>query len=112
MKELGTDPSSGATIKLMKGRYGPYVTDGSTNATVRDGNDPNSITLEQAITLIAERAAKGAPKKKNGGKKKATKEKTTKEKPVTAATENAAAAKKSSTKKKPAKRKPEPATSE
>ena len=53
------------TIKLMRGRYGPYVTDGSTNATVRD-QDPLSVTLEQAITLIAERAAKGGPRKKNG----------------------------------------------
>ena len=113
LKELGTDPSSGATIKLMKGRYGPYVTDGSTNATVREGNDPNSVTLEQAITLIAERAAKGGPKKKNGAaRKKATKEKTTKEKTASAATESVAASKKSSAKKKPAKRKAEPATSE
>jgi DNA topoisomerase-1 len=75
LKELGTDPTSGATIKLMRGRYGPYVTDGSTNATVRDG-DPLAVTLDQALTLIAERAAKGAPKKKNGAKpKKAAKAK-------------------------------------
>ena len=69
LKELGTDPTSGATIKLMRGRYGPYVTDGSVNATVR-ASDPLSVTLDDAIGLIAERAAKGAPKKKNGAKPK------------------------------------------
>jgi DNA topoisomerase-1 len=53
----------------MRGRYGPYVTDGSTNATVRDG-DPLAVTLDQALSLIAERAAKGAPKKKNGARAK------------------------------------------
>jgi DNA topoisomerase-1 len=76
LKELGADPTTGATIKLMRGRYGPYVTDGSTNATVRDG-DPLAVTLDQALSLIAERAAKGAPKKKNGARaKKSAKAKT------------------------------------
>jgi len=75
LKELGRDPSSGATIKLMRGRYGPYVTDGTTNATVRD-QDPLSVTLEQALNLIAERAAKGAPGKKNGRATKSRKAKT------------------------------------
>jgi DNA topoisomerase-1 len=76
LKELGTDPTSGAMVKLMRGRYGPYVTDGTTNATVRD-TDPLSVTLDQALTLIAERAAKGAPKKKNGAApKKSAKPKT------------------------------------
>jgi DNA topoisomerase-1 len=65
LKELGADPTSGATVKLMRGRYGPYVSDGTTNATVRD-SDPLSVTLEQALGLLAERAAKGAPRKKNG----------------------------------------------
>ena len=65
LKELGADPTSGAAIKLMRGRYGPYVSDGTTNATVRD-SDPLSVTLEQALGLLAERAAKGAPGKKNG----------------------------------------------
>ncbi|MGD0189217.1 MAG: type I DNA topoisomerase [Rhizomicrobium sp.] len=63
LKELGTDTQNGATIKLMRGRYGPYVTDGTTNATVPDSTDPLSVTLEQAIELIAERAAKGGGKK-------------------------------------------------
>ena len=63
LKELGND-ANGTAIKLMKGRYGPYVTDGTTNATVPDNDDPLAITLEQANTLLAERVAK------NGGKKK------------------------------------------
>jgi len=75
LKELGRDASSGATIKLMRGRYGPYVTDGTTNATVRD-QDPLSVTLEQALNLIAERAAKGAPGKKNGRATRSRKAKT------------------------------------
>ena len=63
LKELGND-ANGTAIKLMKGRYGPYVTDGTINATVPDSDDPLAITLEQATALLAERAAK------NGGKKK------------------------------------------
>jgi DNA topoisomerase I len=74
LKELGRDLTSGATIKLMRGRYGPYVTDGTTNATVRD-QDPLSVTLEQAAVLIAERAAKGAHGKKNGKAAKSRKDK-------------------------------------
>jgi DNA topoisomerase I len=63
LKELGND-ANGTAIKLMKGRYGPYVTDGTINATVPDNDDPLAITLEQASALLADRAAK------NGGKKK------------------------------------------
>jgi DNA topoisomerase-1 len=63
LKELGTPPG-GATVKLMRGRYGPYVTDGTTNATIPRQMEPLSVTLEQAQALIAERAAKGPPKKK------------------------------------------------
>ncbi len=71
LKELGTAPG-GATVKLMRGRYGPYVTDGSVNATIPNGTDPNSVTFERALTLIAERAAKGPSTKQ---KKKAAKAK-------------------------------------
>ena len=65
LKELGND-TSGTPIKLMKGRFGPYVTDGTTNATVPNSDDPTSITLEQAVALIADRASKGGGKKKKG----------------------------------------------
>ncbi|HEX3652918.1 MAG TPA: type I DNA topoisomerase [Rhizomicrobium sp.] len=63
LKELGP-AANGETIKLMKGRYGPYVTDGTTNATIPNGTDPQSVTLDQALALIAEREAKGGGKKK------------------------------------------------
>jgi DNA topoisomerase-1 len=70
LKELGP-AANGETIKLMKGRYGPYVTDGTTNATIPSGTDPLSVTLEQAQTLIAEREAKGGGKKKKVARLKA-----------------------------------------
>ena len=69
---LGKHPTSEGEIKVMDGRYGPYVTDGNTNATLPKDKDPKAITLEEAITLIDERAAKGPAKKK----RKATKKKT------------------------------------
>jgi DNA topoisomerase-1 len=61
---LGKHPTSGGEIKVMAGRYGPYVTDGTTNATLPKGSDPKSITLDEAVRLIDERAAKGPPAKK------------------------------------------------
>jgi DNA topoisomerase-1 len=76
LKELGTSPVTGVSIKLMRGRYGPYVTDGATNATIPNGTDPLSVTLDQALALIAEREAKG------GGKKKSKAKAASKEKPA------------------------------
>ena len=61
---LGAHPGSGGEVKVMAGRYGPYVTDGSTNATLPKGMEPEGVALEDAIRLIDERAAKGPPKKK------------------------------------------------
>jgi DNA topoisomerase-1 len=69
---LGKHPGSGAEIKVMAGRFGPYVTDGSTNATLPKGADPKSITLDEAVRLIDERAAKG-PAKKPARRRKAAK---------------------------------------
>ena len=73
LKELGAHPQSGAAIKVMKGRYGPYVTDGSVNATLPGDSDPASVTLDEAIALIAARAEKGPAKKKRGFTKAAKK---------------------------------------
>ncbi|MEO7655317.1 MAG: type I DNA topoisomerase [Sphingomicrobium sp.] len=70
---LGAHPASGGEIKVMAGRYGPYVTDGSTNATLPKGMDPTAVTLDDAVRLIDERAAKGPAKK--SGRKGSTKKK-------------------------------------
>jgi DNA topoisomerase I len=92
LKELGAGPD-GAMVKLMKGRFGPYVTDGSVNATVPKNANPLDVTLAEALALIAERIAKGGGKLKKA--KKAAKPK---------AADNAPA--KNPAKKKPAKKKP------
>ena len=78
---LGAHPVSGGEIKVMPGRYGPYVTDGTTNATIPRDVKPEDVSLEAAIALIDARAAKGpakgkakkkaAPRKKAAPKKKA-----------------------------------------
>jgi DNA topoisomerase-1 len=70
-KTLGPHPTSGGEIKVMPGRYGPYVTDGTTNATLPKDVTPEDITAEQAIALIDARAAKGPAAKKKGGRRKA-----------------------------------------
>ena len=87
-----TSPVTEGEVKILDGRYGPYVTDGTTNASLRKGMDPKEMTFEAALDLLAERAAKGPSKKK---KKKATKKKAAKKK----------ATKKKATKKKAAKKK-------
>ena len=67
LRELGTHPITGAAIKLMEGRFGPYVTDGTTNATLPKAKDPQTITAAEGAALIDARAAAGPAKKK--GKK-------------------------------------------
>jgi len=69
---LGKHPANGGEIRLMAGRYGAYVTDGATNATLPRGSDPRTITLDEAVRLIDERAAKGPAGKggRRGGRKK------------------------------------------
>ena len=69
---LGAHPASGKEVKVMEGRYGPYASDGTTHATLPKGADPTSVTLDEAVRLIDERAAKG-PAKKKGGRKPARK---------------------------------------
>ncbi len=72
LRELGDDPGSGKPVVVKDGRFGAYVTDGETNATLRKGDDPESVTLERAAELLAEKRAKGpAPKKKAAPRKAA-----------------------------------------
>jgi len=57
-RELGTDPATGGTVTLKSGRFGPYVTDGVTNATLRRSDSPEELTPERAYELLAEKRAK------------------------------------------------------
>jgi DNA topoisomerase-1 len=64
LSDLGPDPASGKPIVVKEGRFGPYVTDGETNASLRRGDDAEGLTMDRALELLAERRAKGpAPKK-------------------------------------------------
>ncbi|MEN8234057.1 MAG: type I DNA topoisomerase [Actinomycetota bacterium] len=65
LKELGDDPNSGKPVVVKKGRFGPYVTDGETNASLRVADSIEAMTIDRAAELLAERRAKGpAPKRK------------------------------------------------
>ncbi|HVW35169.1 MAG TPA: type I DNA topoisomerase [Acidimicrobiia bacterium] len=98
LAELGAHPDNGATVKLLAGRYGPYVTDGTTNASLPKDADPAATTLEQAVELLRARAAAGPAKRPArraaGGAKKATR--TTKSTGATKATKAAKSTKKKS----------------
>jgi DNA topoisomerase-1 len=98
LKILGKHPRTEAEIKLMEGRYGAYVTDGTTNATLPKTITQEALTLEEAAQLIDARAA-AAPAKK--GKKKAAPKKAAAKKPAA----KADGAKKPAAKKAPAKKK-------
>ncbi|RAJ61745.1 DNA topoisomerase-1 [Streptomyces sp. Amel2xB2] len=103
LKELGTDPNSERPVVVKDGRFGPYVTDGETNATLRREDDPETITPERGFELLAEKRAKG-PAKKTAKKatKKASAKKTTAKKSTakkTAAKSTAGTAKKTAAKK-------------
>ncbi len=74
IKELGEHPSEGGKVQILSGRYGPYVKHGDVNATLPRGKEPAELTMDEAMLLIAERAAKG-PSKKKGRKGKPAKAK-------------------------------------
>ncbi len=104
LKELGKSPDTEEDIKMLEGRYGPYVTDGTTNASLPRGTDIETVTNEMAVGWLRERAARGGTKKKKAkkkaskkkaSKKKASKKKTTKKK----SSSKAASSKKKSTRK-------------
>ncbi len=69
LKVLGAHPRTEAEIRLMEGRFGPYVTDGTTNATLPKSVAPDQLTLEEAAQLIDERAARGPSAKQGRGRR-------------------------------------------
>lgn len=93
LKELGDDPASGKPMVVKEGRFGAYVTDGETNATLRKDDLPETITPERGAELLAEKRARGPVTRKRAAKKSTAKKSATK----------TAAAKKSATKKATAK---------
>ena len=117
LRELGTDSATGKPMVIKDGRFGPYVTDGETNASLRKGDEVESITDERASELLADRRARGpAPKKatkKAAAKKAPAKKAAAKKAPAkkaaakkTAATKTTAAATKTAAKKTAAKKAP------
>jgi len=97
LKDLGPHPTDGAPVKILSGRYGPYIKHGSTNANVPKGKDPQDLTMEEAVALIAEREAKGGGKKKPARAKAAAKPAAAKKAPAKKAAAKKPAAKKAVT---------------
>ena len=95
LREMGPDPDTGLPMVVKDGRFGPYVTDGTTNASLRRGDDVEELTVERAAELLAERRAAGPSKKKAAKKKAPAKKSTAKKK---------APAKKAAAKKAPARK--------
>lgn len=93
LKELGNDPVSGKPVVVKDGRFGPYVTDGETNATLRKDDEPETITPERGFELLADKRARGPVKrttvKKTAAKKTATKKTAAKKTAKKAATKKA-----------------------
>jgi len=120
LKTLDKSPITEEVLKVMDGRYGPYVTDGETNASLPKGTNPDELTMEVALQLLADRAAKGGSKKKKAKKKTATKKATKKKTAKKKTTKKKAAAKKTTKKsttkkaatKKTAKKAEEPTSDE
>jgi len=73
LKALGKHPESGAEVKILDGRYGPYVTDGETNASVPKGTQVEAVTMAAAVELLSARAGMGGKKAKKVAKAKTTK---------------------------------------
>ena len=66
LKELGAHPKTGDDVQILSGRYGPYVTDGTANASLPKGMEPGDLTMEEAVSMIAD----AAKRKKSKGRKK------------------------------------------
>jgi DNA topoisomerase I len=92
LADLGPHPESGAPVRVLDGRYGPYVTDGTTNASVARGTEPESPPLAHGVELLRERAARAPATKrvKKAAKKRAPRKTATKSTKKTGATKTAA----------------------
>ncbi len=101
-REIGQDPDSGKPMVLKDGRFGPYVTDGEYNASLRQGDDAETLTVERAAELLAMRRAKGPAKKRAARRKQPAKKKPAKKK----AGARKGAAKKAPARKRAAKKSP------
>ncbi|HEY2983810.1 MAG TPA: topoisomerase C-terminal repeat-containing protein, partial [Jatrophihabitantaceae bacterium] len=69
LREIGDDPVSGKPMVVRDGRFGPYVTDGETNASLRRGDSVEELTVERAAELLAERRARGPATKRAPAKR-------------------------------------------
>jgi DNA topoisomerase-1 len=104
LRELGADPATELPVVVKEGRFGPYVTDGTTNASLRKGDVVESITIERASELLAERRAAGPSTRKKAGAKKAGAKKAGATKKAAGAKKSAGAAKKAAKKATGAKK--------
>jgi DNA topoisomerase-1 len=104
LKELGDDPVSGKPLVVKEGRFGAYVTDGETNATLRKDDEPETITPERGAELLAEKRARGPVTRKRAAKKTTTKAAAKKTASKKSATKKSATSKKSATKKSATKK--------
>ncbi len=105
LRTLGDDPDTSQPIVVKSGRFGPYVTDGTTNASLRRGDDVESITLDRASELLAERRAAGpSTRRRASASKRPAKKTTAKKAPAKKAGGRKAPAKKTTAKKAAAKR--------
>jgi DNA topoisomerase-1 len=98
LKELGDDPASGKPMVVKEGRFGAYVTDGETNATLRKDDQPETITPERGAELLAEKRARGPVTRKRAVKKTTAKKSATKKTAAKKTATKKAAAKKTATK--------------
>ena len=103
LREMGADPATGSPMVVKDGRFGPYVTDGETNASLRKGDEVSTLTVERAAELLADRrAAAPSPRaRRTSTAKTATKTPAAAKKTTTAAKKPTTAAKKPATAKKP-----------
>ena len=70
LKELGAHPKTGKDVQILSGRYGPYVTDGTANASLPQGMEPDDLTMEEAVPMIADAAKRKKSGRRKGGARK------------------------------------------